>query len=148
MTNTMDDVIAGGWYHYDDPTCDYQCNATEYMYWSLTSILGAQDYPWRIQEIANEWELPTLQLMQQHNMAMVKMLQDPTWGLATVLPDSTYDPQPVCHADIDQSGDVSVGDLLMILDGWGGSGDPADINGDGAVNVTDLLMVIEAWGPC
>jgi len=148
MTKTMDDVIAGGWYHYGDPTCDYQCKATEYMYWSLTSILGAQNYPWRIQEIADEWELPTLQLMQQHNMAMVKMLQDPQWGLATVLPDGSYDPQPICQGDIDQSGDVSVGDILMILDDWGWSGGPADINGDGTVNVSDLLIVISAWGPC
>ncbi len=148
MTNTMDDVIAGGWYHYDDPTCDYQCKATEYFYWSLTSILGAQDYSWRIPEIANEWELPTLQLMQQHNSKMVNMLQDPQWGIATVLPDGSYDPQPACVGDLDDNGSVSVGDVLMLLDGWGGSGGPADINGDGAVNVSDLLMLIDAWGSC
>ena len=148
MTNTMDDVISGGWYHYNDPTCDYQCKATEYFYWSLTSILGAQDYSWRIPEIADEWELPTLQLMQQHNSAMVNMLQDPQWGLATVLPDASYDPQPACVGDLDGNGSVSVGDVLMLLDGWGGNGGPADINGDGAVNVSDLLLLIDAWGPC
>ena len=148
MTDTMDDVIAGGWYHYDDPTCDYQCKATEYMYWSLTSILGAQDYPWRIPEIADEWELPTLQLMQQHNAAMVSMLQDPQWNLAVVLPNGTYEPQAPCVGDLDGSGDVSVGDLLVLLDGWGGAGGQADINDDGVVGVGDLLLLIDAWGPC
>lgn len=32
-----------GKYHYDDTTCDYNCMSTEFMYWALTSYLGAQD---------------------------------------------------------------------------------------------------------
>ena len=148
MTNTMDAVIAGGWYHYDDPTCDYQCNATEYFYWSLTSILGAQNYPWRIPEIANEWELPTAKLMMQHNSAMVKLLQDPQWGLATVLPDGSYNPSAPCLADLDQSGAVGVGDVLALLDFWGQIGGPADLDGSGVVGVGDILALIDAWGPC
>ncbi|MDP7008805.1 MAG: hypothetical protein QGI78_04460 [Phycisphaerales bacterium] len=119
MTNTMDAVIAGGWYHYDDPTCDYQCKVTEYMYWSLTSILGAQNYPWRIPEIADEWELPTLQLMQQHNSTMVDMLQDPQWSPASVLPDGSYSPQPLCVGDLNNDESVSMTDVLILLDGWG-----------------------------
>ena len=148
MSNTMDDVISGGWYHYDDPTCDYECKATEYMYWSLTSILGAQNYAWRISEIADEWELPSLQLMQQHNSAMVNLLQDPQWGIATVLPDGSYNPQTLCVGDLDGNGDVSVGDVLLLLKGWGGSDGPADIDGDGTVGVADILILIDSWGPC
>ena len=148
MTNTMDDVIAGGWYHYDDPTCDYQCKATEYFYWSLTSLLGAQNYPWRIPEIANEWELPTAKLMMQHNSAMVKMLQDPQWGLATVLPDGSYTPSAPCPADLDGNGIVGVGDILELIDVWGASEVPADIDGSGQVAVGDLLILVDAWGSC
>jgi hypothetical protein len=148
MTNTMDAVIAGGWYHYDDPTCDYQCNATEYFYWSLTSILGAQNYPWRIPEIADEWELPTAKLMMQHNPAMVKMLQDPQWGLATVLPDGSYNPSAPCPADLDQTGVVDVGDILALIDAWGQIGGDADLDGSGTVGVGDILALIDAWGPC
>ncbi len=148
MTNTMDDVIAGGWYHYDDPTCDYRCKATEYFYWSLTSILGAQDFPWRIPEIVDEWELPTFQLMQQHNSAMVKMLQNPQWGLATVLPDGSYNPSAPCPADLDGNGAVGVSDILSLIDAWGEQGGPADIDNSGTVGVGDLLAMVDAWGNC
>lgn len=32
---------SGSWFHYDDETCDRACNAVEYFYWGLTSLLGA-----------------------------------------------------------------------------------------------------------
>ena len=28
------------WYTYDDKTCNYSCQITEYTYWTLTSILA------------------------------------------------------------------------------------------------------------
>ncbi|MBI69630.1 MAG: hypothetical protein CMJ38_06445 [Phycisphaerae bacterium] len=147
MTNTMDAVIKGGWYHYDDPTCDYECDATEYFYWSLTSILGAQDYPWRIWEIADEWELPTLALMQKHNQQMVDLLQDSQWGLATVLPDGSYEPTLACPADFNGTGFVDVIDLLFLIDNWGQAGE-GDLNGSGTVDVGDVLALIDSWGEC
>lgn len=59
-----------------------------------------------------------------------------------------------CPADIDNSGHVTVSDLLLVINGWGACADPcpptcvADTNDDCSVNVTDLLAVINGWGPC
>ena len=49
----------GAWYTYDDRTCDYGCQITEYIYWGLTSLLGAQGFPGRAEQIGNEWRLNT-----------------------------------------------------------------------------------------
>ena len=73
-----------------DATCDYECMATEYFYWALTSILGAQSYPSRLQEISNEWELNTRDLVRNGNPDVFSLLTDPAWRLPTVLPDGTY----------------------------------------------------------
>ena len=57
--------------------------------------------------------------------------------------------QNVCSADIDNSGEVNVTDLLAVIDSWGACDMcTTDINGDGFVNVSDLLIVIASWGPC
>ena len=53
-----------------------------------------------------------------------------------------------CPEDIDGDGNVSVNDLLAIIDQWGQSGGPADVNGDNTVDVSDLLAVVGNWGPC
>ncbi len=142
--------IAGGYYHYDDPTCDFPCLVTEYHYWGLTSILGAQDYSWRIPEIIGEWELYNAKLVQQYDAALYGLLTDPQWSFATVLPDGSYEPSEVepCPGDINDSGNVDVTDILAIIGHWGESGGTSDANGDGTVDVSDILLCISSWGPC
>jgi hypothetical protein len=81
---------SGAWYHYDDTTCDYPCQVTEYFYWALTSILGAQDYAGRCQDIAVEWELCSRELVQNGDPAVYGLLTDPGYSLPTVLPDGSY----------------------------------------------------------
>ncbi len=55
----------------------------------------------------------------------------------------------VCPADLDQSGDVGVPDLLALLSAWGTCGDCVeDLNNDGTIGVADLLDLLAAWGPC
>jgi hypothetical protein len=59
--------------------------------------------------------------------------------------------RPLCPADINGDGVVSVTDLLSQLAAWGpcpGGPCPADITGDGQVNVSDLLDLLANWGPC
>jgi hypothetical protein len=80
----------GSWYHYDDFTCDYRCMVTEYYYWALTSLLGAQDYPGRPESIANEWELPTPALVESGDPCIYALLTNPDFKVPSVLPDGSY----------------------------------------------------------
>lgn len=85
-----DPYPAAAWYHYDDETCDYGCMATEYIYWGLTSWLGAQNYPGRCQEIANEWELCAPLDFQTTDVALHGLITDAQYNMPSVLPDGLY----------------------------------------------------------
>ena len=82
---------AGAWYTYDDATCNYSCMVTEYTYWALTSILGAQDFPGRLDAISQEWQLNTAAKVETSDPAVFAILTDPQYKLATVSPDGHYD---------------------------------------------------------
>lgn len=87
VPNTYPD---GAWYTYDDTTCDYACQITEYIYWSLTSLLGAQDFPGRAMEIEHEWRLNTPQSFQSGDPTMYGILSNSLYKMPTVLPDGSY----------------------------------------------------------
>ena len=80
----------GAWYTYDDTTCAYNCQATEYFYWALTSILGAQDFPGRLDQIGHEWRLNTRDLVESGDPTIFQLLTDPKYKLPTRLPDGNY----------------------------------------------------------
>lgn len=80
---------ANAWYTYTDATCDYaSCQTIEYLYWALTSMLGAQEN--RLNEIQNEWKLNTPALVQNRDAAIYTLLTNTTYKMPTVLPDGTY----------------------------------------------------------
>ncbi|MBL4798022.1 MAG: hypothetical protein JKY50_11455 [Oleispira sp.] len=81
---------ADAWYTYDDETCDYSCMATEYFYWSLTSILGAQNGAGRLGQINQEWQLNTKELVQQKDTLVYSLLTDSQYGIPTELPNGDY----------------------------------------------------------
>lgn len=100
MSNAMD-IARGGqfmtipnpypaeaWYSYDDQTCDYTCMAGEYIYWVVTSVLGAQDN--RLDEIGHEWKLNTKEKVQMTDVAAYELVSNPVYKFPTVLPDGTY----------------------------------------------------------
>ena len=104
MTNAMD-VARGGqfisipnpypseaWYHYNDPTCDYQCMAIEYMYWSIVSWMGILNDPSTCNGIANEWEPCSPSLFQSTDVLMYNLITDPQYGLPQLAPDGNYCP--------------------------------------------------------
>lgn len=76
------------WYSYDDKTCVYDCQVTEYFYWAMTSLLGAQEN--RLDEISQEWKLNTRELLETQDTSIYQILTDPQYILPTVLPDGTY----------------------------------------------------------
>ena len=80
----------GAWFTYDDETCDYNCQNSEYIYWAMTSILGAQDYPGRLRQIGHEWRLNTREKVRQRDTAVYAILTNPEYKLPTVLPDGKY----------------------------------------------------------
>ena len=55
---------------------------------------------------------------------------------------------PACQADLDQSGDVDVNDILAVIAAFNSPDPSGDATLDGWVDVNDILAVINAWGPC
>jgi hypothetical protein len=78
------------WYTYYDETCLYDCQITEYVYWALTSILGAQDFPGRLENIKPEWRFNTKEKLQKGDPEIYALLTDPQYKFPTVLPDGAY----------------------------------------------------------
>lgn len=80
------------WFHYDDRSCEYSCMAVEYLYWALTSLLGAQSDSDRQRDIANEWRLATPEKIREGDPWIVALLTDPVYRWATRIPDGRYRP--------------------------------------------------------
>ncbi len=81
---------ASAWYSYDDRTCDYGCQVTEYVYWALTSLLDGQDFKGRGENIEHEWKLNTPEKLRTKDKSIVKILTDPKYHVPTRLPDGKY----------------------------------------------------------
>ena len=79
---------SNAWYTYYDYTCEYECMAAEYIYWGITSILGAQAN--RLNEIGDEWILNTAELVESIDTSLFTLLTNQEYTFPTVLPDGTY----------------------------------------------------------
>tara|TARA_B100000795_G_scaffold105200_1_gene77637 strand:+ start:965 stop:1795 length:831 start_codon:yes stop_codon:yes gene_type:complete len=88
FTTIPDPYPENAWYTYDDQTCEYDCMATEYIYWAMTSMLGAQEN--RLNEISQEWDLNTRELVQNIDTTIYGLLTGIQYMFPTVLPDGTY----------------------------------------------------------
>ncbi len=61
----------------------------------------------------------------------------------------TYVIPSACPADIDGDGEVSIADVLAVIDAWGPCGVCyPDLNADGVVDIDDLLETMSSWGAC
>lgn len=89
--NIPNQYPANAWYTYNDTTCDYaSCQTIEYLYWALTSIMGAQATDARLAEIDNEWKLNTREKVMNTDTAIYDLLTNPTYKMPMNLPDGTY----------------------------------------------------------
>ena len=74
------------YYTYEDKHCDYECQITEYLYWGVTSMLGAK-IAWTLQRNKEEWRLNTPEKINGRAPELYELLSDPNNGLPTTLPD-------------------------------------------------------------
>ncbi|WP_109098121.1 hypothetical protein [Aquimarina sp. AU58] len=79
---------ASAWYTYDDTTCDYNCQVGEYLYWVMSSMLGAQEN--RLSEIDNEWRLNTRAKVEATDTKAWAIFTNPAYKMPAKLPDGTY----------------------------------------------------------
>jgi len=82
------------WFTYDERSCDYGCQITEYIYWGITSILGAQNFPGRLDNISQEWKLNTAAKVKAGDPTLYQLLTDPKYAFPAKLPDGKYNPRP------------------------------------------------------
>ncbi len=88
FTSIPDAYPQKAWYSYKDATCNYDCQVTEYHYWALTSILGAQEN--REEEIKHEWKLNTREKVETQDTIVYRLLTNPVYKFPTVLPNGKY----------------------------------------------------------
>ena len=103
-----DDARSGypeeAWYRRYDNECEWECIATEYIYWGITSFLGGQDYscmdfdkvcddqPDRGTAISDEWELNTANKIKDRDSTLYELLTESKYDLPTILPNGNYSP--------------------------------------------------------
>ncbi|MFP6572582.1 MAG: serine protease, partial [Vicinamibacterales bacterium] len=76
------------WLTYNDAGCAYKCQASEYLHWLLSSVLGAQAH--RCDAIAENWKLCTREQVEETDTAGFALVTNPDYNLPTVLPDGGY----------------------------------------------------------
>jgi hypothetical protein len=71
----------------------------------------------------------------------------PTFGFGTMVID---DMGSTCLGDIDGDGQVSGGDMGLLLAAWGPCTGrcAADLTENGTVDGADIGLLLAAWGPC
>ena len=66
-------------YSYDDRSCDYSCQVTEFTFWAITSMRGLHQN--RGHDIGHEWKLHTPALMHSRAAELVDFLSTPEFNI-------------------------------------------------------------------
>ncbi|WOG28143.1 hypothetical protein [Endozoicomonas sp. 8E] len=103
-----DSYPKNAWFTYEDESCNYSCMITEYTYFALTSMLGGQQFPGRLEKIQNEWKLNTRDKVRSGDPDVYNILTNPAYLLPSVLPDGQYNSTPFeIKIGADESTEVS-----------------------------------------
>jgi len=135
------------WYHYDDWTCDYECMAIEYMYWSIVSNMGILDDPQTCAGIDNEWELCTPELFSSIDIMMHELITDPIHKIPQLSPDGNYCPFTGMLGDINGDDNLDILDVVSMVNiilGNSPISNAADMNGDGIINILDVISLVNS----
>ena len=73
------------WFTYYDKSCRHSCQVCEYLYWAMTSILGAQE---NRHEVVREWRLISKRLVEERDPNIFALLTDEKYALPKRLPVS------------------------------------------------------------
>ena len=65
---------------------------SEYFYWALTTIMGAQSDAQRCRDISREWAVCTAEQLKSKDPDIYDLLTNPRYALPVILPDGSYDP--------------------------------------------------------
>lgn len=80
------------WYTYYDPSCGYECQAYEYVYWALMANIGALDPQLtdKCERVADEWNICTASELRNKDILISQLLNDKGFRLPTRIPDGSY----------------------------------------------------------
>merc|ERR1711988_1754412 len=85
------------WYTYNDSTCDYQCQAIEYIYWGVSAWVGA--LVGRGDEIKKEWKFETRAKLEAGDLLMTALIKDTSpYKLPNISPNGTYTGPSTCSS--------------------------------------------------
>ena len=133
------------WYHYDDWTCDYECMAIEYMYWSIVSYMGILNDPQTCSGIDNEWELCTPELFQSVDTLMYSLILNPNYKIPHLAPDGNYCPNNILIGDVNEDEIVNILDVIYSINIILGNSDfnpLSDLNFDENTDILDVVLLV------
>ena len=88
-TPSLSEQPSTAWFTFNEPRCDYQCQATEYIYWGVVTWVGAIAN--RGEQIREEWDFLTRDELVAGDVKMTEIIRDTdSYRLPSVSPTGKY----------------------------------------------------------
>lgn len=107
FANIPDSYPEDAWFTYDDPTCDYSCMVSEYLYWGYSTYMGMNASENRWEMINEEWKIQTRADLIDEDPDYVDIVTDSEYSFPIgKTPDGNY-PHAETAMNYSHSGDAS-----------------------------------------